>query len=331
MIGIKRSHELILLLFFIGLIIIMSLLAPSFLTIDNLLSVTQQMSEFGVLALGVTVIIITSGIDLSVGSIAGLTTIVIAMSYGWSGSLVAAILLGILAGALCGAFNGVLIAKIGVPPILVTLGTMTFFNGIALVLSKGNAISDLPEEFYFVGQGYLFGNIPVQTVIFLVLAILTSLLLSKTPWGRRVYAVGNNSVAAVFSGVQVDKVLLYVYIFAGIMAAISGWIISSRVSTARADLGAVYVMQSIAATVLGGTNIAGGSGTIFGTVIGVSVFAVLANGLNLIGVSPFAQNLLMGLALIVVLLINNMSIIKRKIAIFIKLNFNYAGRGNTRF
>jgi ribose transport system permease protein/rhamnose transport system permease protein/inositol transport system permease protein len=322
MIGIKRSHELILLLFFIGLIIIMSLLSPSFLTIDNLLSVTQQMSEFGILALGVTVIIITSGIDLSVGSIAGLTTIVIAMSYGWSGSLVAAILLGILAGALCGAFNGVLIAKIGVPPILVTLGTMTFFNGIALVLSKGNAISDLPEEFYFVGQGYLFGNIPVQTVIFLVLAILTSLLLSKTPWGRRVYAVGNNSVAAVFSGVQVDKVLLYVYIFAGIMAAISGWIISSRVSTARADLGAVYVMQSIAATVLGGTNIAGGSGTIFGTVIGVSVFAVLANGLNLIGVSPFAQNLLMGLALIVVLLINNMSIIKRKIAIFIKLNFN---------
>jgi ribose transport system permease protein/rhamnose transport system permease protein/inositol transport system permease protein len=322
MIGIKRSHELILLLFFIGLIIMMSLLSPSFLTIDNLLSVTQQMSEFGVLALGVTVIIITSGIDLSVGSIAGLTTIVIAMSYGWSGSLVAAILLGILAGALCGAFNGVLIAKIGVPPILVTLGTMTFFNGIALVLSKGNAISDLPEEFYFVGQGYLFGNVPVQTVIFLVLAILTSLLLSKTPWGRRVYAVGNNSVAAVFSGVQVDKVLLYVYIFAGIMAAISGWIISSRVSTARADLGAVYVMQSIAATVLGGTNIAGGSGTIFGTVIGVSVFAVLANGLNLIGVSPFAQNLLMGLALIMVLLINNMSIIKRKIAIFIKLNFN---------
>ncbi len=318
MIGIKRSHEWILLLFFIGLIIIMSLLAPSFLTVNNLLSVTQQMSEFGILALGVTVVIITSGIDLSVGSIAGLTTIVIAMSYGWSGSLIAAILLGILAGALCGAFNGVLIAKIGVPPILVTLGTMTFFNGIALVLSKGNAISDLPEEFYFVGQGYLFGNIPVQTVIFLVLAILTSLLLSRTPWGRRVYAVGNNSVAAVFSGVRVDKVLLYVYVFAGIMAAVSGWIISSRVSTARADLGAVYVMQSIAATVLGGTNIAGGSGTIFGTVIGVSVFAVLANGLNLIGVSPFAQNLLMGLALILVLLINNMSIIKRKFAIFIR-------------
>jgi len=317
-IGVKRSHEWILLLFFIGLIIIMSLLAPSFLTVNNLLSVTQQMSEFGILALGVTVVIITSGIDLSVGSIAGLTTIVIAMTYGWSGSLVAAILLGILTGALCGAFNGVLIAKIGVPPILVTLGTMTFFNGIALVLSKGNAISDLPEEFYFVGQGYLFGNIPVQTVIFLVLAILTSLLLSRTPWGRRVYAVGNNSVAAVFSGVRVDKVLLYVYIFAGIMAAVSGWIISSRVSTARADLGAVYVMQSIAATVLGGTNIAGGSGTIFGTVIGVSVFAVLANGLNLIGVSPFAQNLLMGLALILVLLINNMSIIKRKFTIFIR-------------
>jgi ribose/xylose/arabinose/galactoside ABC-type transport system permease subunit len=322
MMGVKRSHELILLLFFIGLMIIMSILAPSFLTVDNLLSVTQQMSEFGILALGVTVIIITAGIDLSVGSIAGLTTIVIAMAYGASGNLALAVILGIVTGALCGAFNGLLIAKVGVPPILVTLGTMTFFNGIALVLSKGNAISDLPEEFYFIGQGYLFGNIPVQTVIFALLAIVTSLLLSKTPWGRRVYAVGNNPVAALFSGVQVDKVLLYVYLFAGIMAAIAGWIISSRVSTARADLGAVYVMQSISATVLGGTNIAGGSGTIFGTVIGVCVFAVLANGLNLIGVSPFAQNLLMGLALIVVLLMNNMAIIKNKIALFIKLNFN---------
>ncbi|AIF50452.1 ABC transporter permease [Pelosinus sp. UFO1] len=322
MIKVKRSHELTLLLFFIALMIAMSILAPSFLTVDNLLSVTQQMSEFGILALGVTVIIITAGIDLSVGSIAGLTTIVIAMTYGMSGSLVLAVLLGIVTGALCGAFNGVLIAKIGVPPILVTLGTMTFFNGIALVLSKGNAISDLPEEFYFIGQGYLFGNIPVQTVIFAILAVLTSLLLSKTPWGRRVYAVGNNPVASIFSGVKVEQVLLYVYIFAGIMAAISGWIISSRVSTARADLGAVYLMQSISATVLGGTNIAGGSGTIFGTVIGVCVFAVLANGLNLIGVSPFAQNLLMGLALIVVLLINNMEIIKNKISLFIKLNFN---------
>lgn len=322
MIPIKRSHELILLLFFIALMFVMSILAPAFLTVDNLLSVTQQMSEFGILALGVTVIIITAGIDLSVGSIAGLTTIVIAMTYGTTGSLVLAVVLGILTGALCGAFNGLLIAKIGVPPILVTLGTMTFFNGIALVLSKGNAISDLPEEFYFIGQGYLFGNIPVQTVIFAILAIATSLLLSKTPWGRRVYAVGNNPVASVFSGVEVEKVLLYVYIFAGLMAAIAGWIISSRVSTARADLGAVYLMQSISATVLGGTNIAGGSGTIFGTVIGVCVFAVLANGLNLIGVSPFAQNLLMGLALIVVLLINNMEIIKNKIALFIKLNFN---------
>jgi ribose/xylose/arabinose/galactoside ABC-type transport system permease subunit len=319
---IKRSHEMTLLLFFIGLMIVMSILAPSFLTVDNLLSVTQQMSEFGILALGVTVIIITAGIDLSVGSIAGLTTIVIAMTYGLSGSLVLAVILGILTGALCGAFNGVLIAKIGVPPILVTLGTMTFFNGIALVLSKGNAISDLPEEFYFIGQGYLFGNIPVQTVIFAILAIFTSLLLSKTPWGRRVYAVGNNPIASIFSGVQVERVLLYVYVFAGLMAAIAGWIISSRVSTARADLGAVYLMQSISATVLGGTNIAGGSGTIFGTVIGVCVFAVLANGLNLIGVSPFAQNLLMGLALIVVLLINNMEIIKYKISMFIKLNFN---------
>ncbi|MBP2651201.1 MAG: ABC-type transporter, integral rane subunit [Firmicutes bacterium] len=321
MIKVKRSHELILLIFFLALMTIMSILAPSFLTVNNLLSVTQQMSELGILALGVTVIIITSGIDLSVGSIAGLTTIVIATMYGMTHNLAVAVIAGLVAGILCGAFNGVLIAKIGVPPILATLGTMTFFRGIALVISKGNAISDFPESYYFIGQGYIFDTLPVQTVIFVILALITAFLLSKTPWGRRVYSVGNNPVAAVFSGVKLDKVLLYVYIFGGLMAAISGWIISSRVSTARADLGAVYLMQSIAATVLGGTNIAGGSGTIIGTVIGVSVFAVLGNGLNLMGVSPFAQNLLMGVALILVLLINNMSIIKNKIVLFIKLNF----------
>lgn len=320
---------MILLLFFLGLMAVMSFLSPTFLTLANLLSVTQQMSELGILALGATVIIITAGIDLSLGSIAGLTTIVIAVVYGATGNLAAAIGAGILTGLGCGAFNGLLIAGVGVPPILATLGTMTLFNGIALVLSRGNAISNFPDSYYFIGQGYLLGNLPVQTVLFALLAVISSLLLSRTPWGRRVYALGNNKVAALFSGVKTGRVLMYVYIYGGLMAAVSGLIISSRVSTSRADLGAVYLMQSIAATVLGGTNIAGGSGTIAGTVIGVSVFAVLGNGLNLIGVSPFAQNLLMGLALIVILLINNLVVIRDKLNLFIKFNFLGNSGGGT--
>ncbi|WP_407308876.1 ABC transporter permease [Desulfosporosinus sp. SB140] len=318
---IKLTHEVILLVLFLVLMSVMSILSPYFLSINNLMAVTQQMSELGIMALGVTVIIITAGIDLSVGSIAGLTTVVIAVSYGASGNLGLAILAGIVTGVLCGLFNGILIARIGVPPILVTLGTMTFFNGIALVISKGNAISKFPDGYYFWGQGYLFGNIPVQTVIFAVLAIVTSVLMSHTPWGQRVYSIGNNRVASVYSGVKVERVLMYVYVFGGLMAAVSGLIISSRVSTARADLGSVYVMQCIAAAVLGGTSIAGGSGTIGGTVIGVCLFAVLSNGLNLLGVSPFAQNLMMGLALIVILLISNHAIIRNKFAIFTQLYF----------
>lgn len=293
---------------------------PQFLTIGNLLSITQQMSEFGVIALGMTIVIITAGIDLSLGATAGLTTIVVATIYGSTNNIWIALIAGLLTGLLCGGFNGYLIGKVGVPAILVTLGTMTFFNGLALAISKGNAISNLPEVYYIFGQGTI-GIIPIQTIIFVVLTIAITVLLEKTPWGNYVYSVGNNPIATRFSGIKTDNVLVYVYIFAGILAAISGIIISSRVATARADLGQVYVLQSVVAAVLGGTSISGGSGRIVGTFLGVTILAVLTNGLNLMGVNPFTQNVVTGGALIIVLLINNFELIKNKLRLFISLNF----------
>jgi ribose/xylose/arabinose/galactoside ABC-type transport system permease subunit len=305
-------------IFLILLMIFMAIQSPTFRNIDNLLAVTQQMSELGIMAFGMTIVIITSGIDLSLGSIAGLTTVVIGASYGVTNNIVLSIFIGLIVAVLCGAFNGFIVARVGVPAILVTLGGQTLYKGIALVLSKGNAISNFPESYYFIGQGYI-GPIPFQTIIFVILAIVTTIILKKTSWGQSVYCIGNNPIATKCSGIQTDKVLFIVYMIAALFAGISGWVISSRVATARADLGAVYVLQSVAAAVLGGTNIAGGSGNIIGTVIGVSVFAVLGNGLNHMGVSPFMQTLLMGVALIAVLLMNNYPIIKEKISVFIKL------------
>jgi ribose/xylose/arabinose/galactoside ABC-type transport system permease subunit len=299
------------------LMVFMALKAPTFRNPANLLAVTQQMSELGIMAIGMTIVIITSGIDLSLGSIAGLTTIIIGSTYAATNNIVLSIIFGLVVAMLCGALNGLIIARIGVPALLVTLGGQTLYKGIALVISKGNAISKFPESYYFIGQGYV-GPIPFQTIIFIILAITISIILNKTPWGQSVYYMGNNPVATKCSGVRTGKVLFLVYMIAGLLAGISGWVISSRVATARADLGAVYVLQCVAAAVLGGTNIAGGSGKIIGTVLGVSVFAVLGNGFNHMRVSPFMQTLLMGVALILVLLINNYPIIKEKVSVFVK-------------
>lgn len=316
-----QTSEARLFVLLVILMVVISSLSPEFLSIENLFSITQQMSELGILALGMTVVIITSGIDLSLGSTAGLTTIVVASVYGATNNIWIAMIAGLITGLVCGGFNGFLIGKVGVPAILVTLGTMTLFNGFALAISKGNAISKFPDIYFIFGQGYI-GVIPIQTIIFVVLAILATILLERTPWGNYVYSIGNNPTATTFSGIRTDKILFFVYLFAGLMASISGIIISSRVSTARADLGSVYVMQTVAAAVLGGTNIAGGSGRIIGTFLGIAVIGVLNNGLNLIGVNPFTQNLIMGLTLIIVLLINNFNIIKTKLNLFFKLNFS---------
>lgn len=308
----KMKNELLLLGVLILLMSYIGYVAPSFRNIGNLIAITQQMSELGIMAIAMTIVILTAGIDLSLGSIAGLTTITIAWVFSHSGNITMAIVSGLVVALLCGLFNGVIIAKVGVPALLVTLGGQTLFRGISLVISKGNAISIFPETYFTLGQGYI-GAIPIQTILFIGLAVVLSIVMSKTAWGQKVYFIGNNPKAVKFSGIRSHRVLILVYTLAGLLAGISGWVISSRVATARADLGAVYVLQAVAAVVLGGTNIAGGTGRISGTVLGVCIFAVLSNGLNHMGVSPFMRTLVMGIALILVLLINNFSIVKYKI------------------
>ncbi|SHH42701.1 ABC transporter permease [Clostridium grantii] len=298
--------DIILLAFFIILLIFMSIMSPIFFTFNNIIAITEQMSELGIIALGMTVIVLSSGLDLSIGSITGLSAVVIGFCFSSGINIGLSMILGLSVAVLCGAINGFFIAKIGVSSILVTLGTMVLFNGIALAISRGNAISGFPQSYYFIGQGHL-GFIPIQTLIFIILATITSIILKKTPLGRKIYFVGSNPVVAKYSGINITKVLMFVYMYAALLCGISCIVITSRVATARADIGAVYLLQSIAAVVLGGTSINGGEGSIMGTIIGVCIFGVLANGFNLIGVSPFIQTFMMGFILIFVLLTNSIS------------------------
>lgn len=318
---IVKTYEFNLFLFLIALMFFMSSVTDTFGSLGNIISITQQMAEFGIVAIGMTLVVLTGGIDLSLGSIIGLTTIIIASIYAKTGNIIVAITCGVLVSMCCGLLNGILVAKIGVPALLVTLGGQMLFKGIALVISKGNAMSQFPESYFFIGQNYI-GLIPVQTLLLIIISIIIYLVLKKTSYGNNVYSFGNNPTSVKFSGIRTENVVILTYVLAGILAGIAGIVLSSRVSTARADLGATYVMQSVAAVVLGGVSMSGGKGSVLGTVIGVCIFAVLGNGLNHLGVSPFMQTLVLGLSLITVLLAGNYRIIYEKIKVMKKLKIS---------
>jgi len=273
-----------------------------------------QLPELGLISLGMMVVILTGGIDLSITYTAALSGIVgaLVLSAGYTGGageaaaglLIMKALLAILVTAgLCGSLNGFLVSYVGVSPILVTLGTMTLFEGISLWLTKGGAVSGFPEEFQWIGNGYV-GFVPVPILIFAVFAVITAILLERTPWGRSVYMFGCNPVATYFSGINTKKTVMWVYLYAALLAAAAAIIMISRYNSAKVDYGSSYLLQSVAIVVLGGTDIAGGYGKVVGTVIAVGIIQVLSSGLNLIGINRFIVDVTMGALLIGVLLLN---------------------------
>lgn len=277
------SKENILGLIAIGLFVLMSISVPGFLSSNNLTNMMFQLPEFGLFALAMMVVIVTGGIDLSITYTAALAGVAIAILSSNGYPMIIAILGGIAVGLLCGFMNGFIIAKIGVSPILVTLGTMVLFEGLILSITKGNSISGFSPEYTLIGNGYYLGLIPLSIIIFLFVAILTSVLLNKTVWGRSVYMVGSNPVASLFSGVNNSKVLMKVYLYSALLAAIASIIMTSRYNTVKVDLGSSYLLQSVAAAVLGGTEIQGGYGKVIGTLYAVMIFQMISSGLILIG------------------------------------------------
>jgi rhamnose transport system permease protein len=299
------KQQYILLGLLIVLCVIMSLLSDRFLTFYNLFEITRYFVEIGLIALPMTLIIITGGVDLSVGSIVGLSVVVFGRMWRASGeSLFAACAVTLLIGLFCGSINGLLIARLKVPLLIVTLATLAIFRGFALGISQAEPIHGYQESFFFLGQGYL-GPIPTQFLVFVLAAALFAVGLSRTYWGRYIYAIGNNEPAVIYSGVGVQRIKLAVYSLSGLLCSLAAIIFVSRVSTAKADAGSGYELDAITAVVLGGTSIFGGRGSIGGTILGLVLITTLRNGLALARFSYELQSIFVGVLLLAAILLTN--------------------------
>ncbi|MEG0289331.1 MAG: ribose ABC transporter permease [Carnobacterium sp.] len=293
------------LLALIVLIVFVTILNPGFVSPNNLLNLLRQVSTNALIAFGMTFVILTGGIDLSVGSTLALSSALMA------GSIVAgldpflAMVLAVVVGGLLGGFNGLLITKGKMAPFIATLATMTIFRGATLVFTDGNPITGIGDSFIFkfVGRGYLFG-IPFPVILMAICFIILYILLHKMTFGRKTFAIGGNEKAAFIAGIKSDRIKIAIYAISGMMASIAGIIITSRLNSAQPTAGQSYEMDAIASVVLGGTSLSGGRGRIVGTLIGALIMGTLNNGLNLLGVSSFYQQIVKGIVIIIAVLLD---------------------------
>lgn len=293
---------------FIGLIlliVVISIMNSAFLDLSNLLNLLRQVSINGLIAFGMTFVILTGGIDLSVGSILALSSAFTAILITSGLDPIVALIVGVLGGFLLGVFNGVLVTLGSMAPFIATLATMTIFRGLTLVVTDGNPITNLGDSYMFqlFGKGYFFG-IPVPAVTMIIVFIILAIILQKTTFGRHTYAIGGNEVASKISGIKVNRVKILIYGISGLMSALAGAILTSRLNSAQPTAGTSYELDAIAAVVLGGTSLTGGKGRIVGTFIGVLIIGVLNNGLNLLGVSSFYQQVVKGIVILIAVLID---------------------------
>lgn len=290
----------------IGLLIIVvtfSFLSPVFFTLPNLLNILQQSSINALIALGMTLVIISGGIDLSVGPTAALSAVLGATLMVAGVPVPLAILATLGVGALCGLFSGTLIAYAGLQPFIVTLGGLSLFRAIALIYTGGNPIFGIPQSFRSVVNSTLFG-VPIPIVVVAVIALLLWTVMNKTPLGEYILAIGGNEEAARVAGVPVKRTKVTVYIFSGLLASLASLILIGRLGAAEPTIGNLWELDAIAAAAIGGASLMGGKGSVFGTLIGVIILGVLRNGLTLLNIQAFYQLLATGLIIIIAMLID---------------------------
>jgi ribose transport system permease protein len=280
----------------VALFIILSIASPNFLTSTNLSSVVRQTAVINIMALGMTVIIIAGGIDLSVGSILALAGLLGAMTmekYGIGWGMAA----GMLVGMLCGFANGLMITSLRISPFIVTLGTMGIYRGFALIISKGLPVHEIPPSFSYLGEGTLLG-VPFVLWILLLCAVVTHTMLEHTRHGRYAFSIGSNPDAAFYAGVPVKFHTTVVYAGAGLLTGLSGMIEVSRLMTGQPTGGQGYELTAIAAVVIGGGSLRGGEGSVLGTLVGAFIMGLLANGSDLLGTNPYWQQVIIGAVII---------------------------------
>ena len=312
----KLMSRYSILLILIGLCAIIAVLSGGlFLRINNLLNVLRQMSVIGIIALGVTMCIVTAGIDLSSGAIVAVVSVGVAsllqsadamdrlFQGGQPWPVVPVLLIGLFLGAFTGFLNGAMIAWLKIPPFIATLGMMTFARGWAFIYSDGRPRGSLLDSFQVIGQGNVLG-IPNAAIILILCVALTYLILQHTLWGRYTYALGSNLQAAVVSGIKINRYLILVYTYAGFLAAVAAIVLTARIGSGQPGLGLGYELDAIAASVIGGTSLAGGLGSAGGTLIGALIIGVMKNGLDILNVSADFQQVARAIIIVVAVTID---------------------------
>jgi len=279
------------------LFIVLTIASPNFFTTTNLSSVVRQTAVINIMALGMTMIIITGGIDLSVGAILAMGGLLGTMAMEKGFSIPAGVLVGILTGLACGLANGIMITGLRIQPFIVTLGTLGIFRGTTLIVSNGLPVHQIPPQFSYLGEGNLLG-VPFVLWILVACAVFTHVLLEHTRLGRYTFAIGSNREAAVYAGIPVKFHTTAVYAIGGMLTGLAGMIEASRLMTGQPTAGQGYELQAIAAVVIGGGSLQGGEGSVMGTLVGAFIMGLLSNGSDLLGVSPYLQQAIIGAVII---------------------------------
>jgi ribose transport system permease protein len=293
------------------LFVALAIASPHFLTSTNLSSVVRQTAVINIMALGMTMVIIAGGIDLSVGSILAMGGLLgtMAMAHGYS--IPAGMVIGVLAGLFWGFFNGFLITRLRIAPFIVTLGTLGIVRGLTLIISNGLGVHQVPQGFSYVGAGNLLG-VPFVLWLLVICAVLTHITLEHTRLGRYAFAIGSNPDAALYAGIAVAFHTTVVYAICGMLTGLAGMIEASRLMSGQPTAGQGYELQVIAAVVIGGGSLRGGEGSVIGTLIGAFIMGLLSNGSDLLGISPYLQQAIIGAVIILAVTVDELR--KRKLA-----------------
>lgn len=282
----------------ICLFLLLSLASPYFLTPGNLSSVVRQATVITIMAIGMTVVMASGGIDLSVGSILGFTGVCGAMLIAGQFPIALALTGAVLAGALCGCCNGAAVAFFRIPPFIATLGALGIYRGLTLIMTGGIPVANLSRDFGVLATGNVLGWVPVPLIFLVSTALLVHFILTRTKLGRYSYAIGSNPEAARCSGIQIGRYTIFIYGLGGALAGLAGMIEAARLVTGQPTAGEGYELRVIAAVVIGGGSLNGGQGSVLGTIVGAFIMGLLSNGCNLLGISPFVQQVLIGAVIV---------------------------------
>jgi ribose transport system permease protein len=299
-----RQKEFSVLMALLLLCLILTILSPYFLGVQNIFNVLRQVSVIGILAVGEALIIITAGIDLSVGSLLGLMGVLTALFAKSGFPPVVIFIFCIFCGCIVGSINGILVTKVRINPFIVTLGMLSIARGTSLLITGGMPIS-IKNGITYLGSGYV-GVVPVPVIIMFIIAFVGYVFATKTLPGRNIYAIGNNERAAKLSGIRVDRVKIMTFMIMGALCAISGMIVSGTLNSAEPSAGNGYELDVIAAVVIGGASLAGGEGSIFGVILGASIMGVVRNGFVLLGISAYWQVVTIGIVIIVAVALDSL-------------------------